>query len=151
MWRNRPLSLFYSQNPWREIDRMQRDMNRLMQSFPSFSGAQVAPSFPAINVWLSEEGAVVTAELPGVKPEDLDISVVGETLTLTGSRQPEELKEGEKYHRRERRFGKFTRTFQLPFTVEANNVDAKFDKGILHIALPRAEAEKPRKISVKTA
>jgi len=151
MWRNRPLSLFYSQNPWREIDRMQHEMNRLMQSFPSFSGAQVAPSFPAINVWLSEEGAVVTAELPGVKPEDLDISVVGETLTLTGSRQPEELKEGEKYHRRERRFGKFTRTFQLPFTVEANNVEAKFDKGILHIALPRAEAEKPRKISVKAA
>jgi len=151
MWRNRPLSLFYSQNPWREIDRMQREMNQLMQSFPSFSGARVAPSFPAINIWLSEEGAVVTAELPGVKPEDLDISVVGETLTLTGSRQPEELKEGEKYHRRERRVGKFTRTFQLPFTVEANNVDAKFDKGILHIALPRAEAEKPRKISVKAA
>ena len=151
MWRNRPLSLFYSQNPWREIDRMQREMNQLMQSFPSFSGSRVAPSFPAINVWLSEEGAVVTAELPGVYPEDLDISVVGETLTLTGSRQPEELKEGEKYHRRERRFGKFTRTFQLPFTVEANKVEAKFDKGILHIALPRAEAEKPRKISVKSA
>jgi HSP20 family protein len=151
MWRNRPLSLFYSQNPWREIDRMQREMNHLMQSFPSSSGSRVAPSFPAINVWLSEEGAVVTAELPGVKAEDLDISVVGETLTLTGSRQPDELKEGEKYHRRERRFGKFTRTFQLPFTVEANNVDAKFDKGILHIALPRAEAEKPRKISVKAA
>jgi HSP20 family protein len=130
---------------------MQREMNHLLQSFPSFSGARVAPSFPAINVWLSEEGAVVTAELPGVKPEDLDISVVGETLTLTGSRQPEELKEGEKYHRRERRFGKFTRTFQLPFTVEASKVDAKFDKGILHIALPRAEAEKPRKISVKAA
>jgi HSP20 family protein len=151
MWRNRPLSLFYSQNPWREIDRMQRDMNRLMQSFPSFSGAQVAPSFPAINVWLSEEGAVVTAELPGVKPEDLDISVVGETLTLTGSRQPEELKEGEKYHRRERRFGKFTRTFQLPFMVETDKVEAKFDKGILQVFLPRAEAEKPRKIAVKSA
>ena len=151
MWRNRPLSLFYSQNPWREIDRMQREMNQLLRTFPTFSGSQVAPSFPAINVWLSEEGAVVTAELPGVKPEDLDISVVGETLTLTGSRQPDELKEGEKYHRRERRFGKFTRTFQLPFTVETTNVEAKFDKGILHIALPRAEAEKPRKISVKAA
>jgi HSP20 family protein len=151
MWRNRPLSLFYSQNPWREIDRMQREMNQLFQGLPAFSGSRVAPDFPAINVWLSEEGAVVTAELPGVKPEDLDISVVGETLTLTGSRQPEELKEGEKYHRRERRFGNFTRTFQLPFTVEANNVEAKFDKGILHIALPRAEAEKPRKISVKAA
>jgi len=151
MWRNRPLNLFYSQNPWREIDRMQQEMNQLLRTFPTFSGSRVAPSFPAINVWMSEEGAVVTAELPGVKPEDLDISVVGETLTLTGSRQPDELKEGEKYHRRERRFGKFTRTFQLPFTVEANNVEAKFDKGILHIALPRAEAEKPRKISVKAA
>jgi HSP20 family protein len=151
MWRNRPLSLFYSQNPWLEIDRMQREMNQLLRSFPTFSGSRVAPSFPAINVWMSDEGAVVTAELPGVNPEDLDISVVGETLTLTGSRQPDELKEGEKYHRRERRFGKFTRTFQLPFTVEANNVEAKFDKGVLHIALPRAEAEKPRKISVKAA
>src|SRR5690606_3404603 len=120
-----------------------------LRTFPTFSGSRVAPRFPAINVWMSVEGAVVTAELPGVNPEDVDISVVGGTLTSTGSRQPDELKEGEKYHRRERRFCKFTRTFQLPFTVEADKVEAKFDKGVLHIALPRAEAEKPRKISVK--
>lgn len=152
MYRNRPLSLFYSQNPWREIQRMQRDMDQIMRTFPPFAGSsQVAPSFPAINIWLNEDGAAVTAELPGVKSEDLDISVVGETITLTGSRQPEELKEGEKYHRRERRFGKFTRTFQLPFTVETDKVDAKFDKGILQVFLPRAEAEKPRKITVKSA
>jgi HSP20 family protein len=151
MWRNRPLSLFYSQNPWREIERMQREMDHLTNGLSYFSGPRVAPSFPAMNVWLNEEGAVVTAELPGVNPEDIDISVVGETLTLTGSRQPAELKEGEKYHRRERGYGKFTRTFQLPFGVEADKVEAKFDKGILHIFLPRAEVEKPRKIAVKTA
>jgi HSP20 family protein len=151
MWRNRPLSLFYSQNPWREIERMQREMDRIMQGFSTFSGARVAPSFPAMNVWLNEEGAVVTAELPGVNPEEIDISVVGETLTLTGSRQLAELKEGENYHRRERGFGKFTRSFQLPFGVEADKVEAKFDKGILHIFLPRAEVEKPRKIAVKLA
>jgi HSP20 family protein len=125
-------------------------MNRL------FSGAysdrpQVAPDFPAINVWTNEDGAVVTAELPGVNPEDIDIAVVGETLTLSGIRQPEELKDGEKYHRRERRFGNFNRTFQLPFTVEADDVEAVFEKGILHISLPRSEAEKPRKIAVKSA
>lgn len=151
MYRNRPLSLFYSQNPWRQIERMQREMDQLLGGFSAASRSRVAPSFPAINVWLSEEGAVVTAELPGVDAENIDISVVGETLTLTGSRQPAELAEGEKYHRRERGFGKFTRTFQLPFTVEADKVEAKFDKGILHIFLPRAEAEKPRKIAVKTA
>jgi len=151
MWRNRPLSLFYSQNPWREIERMQREMDHLTNGLAYFSGPRVAPSFPAMNVWLNEEGAVVTAELPGVNPEDIDISVVGETLTLTGSRQPAELKDGEKYHRRERGYGKFTRTFQLPFGVEADKVEAKFDKGILHIFLPRAEVEKPRKIAVKTA
>jgi HSP20 family protein len=70
---------------------------------------------------------------------------------LTGKRVPEELKEGEKYHRRERGYGRFTRTFQLPFHVEANNVEAVFEKGILQISLPRAEADKPRKISVKAA
>ena len=139
-------------NPWQEVERMQREMDRL---FNTFSGGrdrlQAAPSFPAMNVWTNPEGAVLTAELPGVNPEDIDISVVGETLTLTGTRQPEELQEGEKYHRRECGYGKFTRTFQLPFAVEADKVDAVFEKGVLHISLPRAEADKPKKISVKTA
>ncbi|HRV95156.1 MAG TPA: Hsp20/alpha crystallin family protein [Anaerolineae bacterium] len=147
----RPFHLYRSQNPWREIDRMQREMGRLFDEFAYTPRSRMAPSFPAINVWTNEDGAVVTAELPGVNPEDIDISVVGETLKLTGSRRPEELEEGAKYHRRERGFGNFTRTFQLPFTVEADNVEAVFDKGVLHISLPRAEAEKPRKIAVKAA
>jgi HSP20 family protein len=140
---------FYS--PWQEMERMRREMDRLFSNFYSSPRFRVAPSFPAINVWTNPEGAVITAELPGVSPENIDISVVGDTLTLTGSRQPEELKEGEKYHRRERGYGKFTRTFQLPFAVEADKVEAMFDKGILHLSLPRAEAEKPKKITVKTA
>ena len=139
-------------NTWQEVERMQREMERLFNTFyGNRSRFQAAPSFPAMNVWTNQEGAVLTAELPGVNPEDIDISVVGETLTLTGARQPEELQEGEKYHRRERGYGKFTRTFQLPFPVEADKVDAVFEKGVLHISLPRAEADKPKKISVKTA
>lgn len=141
---------FYSKNPWRDIEQLQQEMNRLFNSAYS-RRRQVAPDFPAINVWTNDDGAVVTAELPGVNPEDIDISVVGETLTLSGARQPEELKDGEKYHRRERRFGSFNRSFQLPFTVEADQVEAVFEKGILHVSLPRSEAEKPRKIAVKSA
>jgi HSP20 family protein len=104
-----------------------------------------------MNVWTNEESAVITAELPGVNSEEIDISVVGDTLTLSGNRQLEELGEGDKYHRRERSYGKFTRTFELPFLVEADKVEAVFEKGVLHISLPRAEADKPKKIAVKTA
>jgi HSP20 family protein len=136
-------------NPWREIDHVQREMNRLFSSLYNSPRTQMTPSFPAMNVWTNPDGAVIMAELPGVNPEDIDISVVGETLTLTGFRPQEELKEGEKYHRRERSFGRFTRTFQLPFSVETDRVEAVFDKGVLHISLPRAEVDKPKKIAIK--
>ena len=140
---------FYT--PWQEMERMRREMDRVFSNFYASPRSRVAPSFPAINVWTNQDGAVITAELPGVNPVDIDISVVGDTLTLTGWRQPEELKEGEKYHRRERGYGKFTRTFQLPFSVEGDRVEAMFSKGVLHLSLPRAEAEKPRKITIKAA
>jgi HSP20 family protein len=103
-----------------------------------------------MNVWTDEDSAVVTAELPGVILEDLDISVEDNTLTLRGTRQPEEV-EGATYHRRERRHGKFARTFQFPFRVDAEKVDATFKSGVLSIVLPRAEEDKPRKITVKAA
>ncbi len=142
-----PFNRYGMMSPWREIERMQRDMEQLLSSSRR---SQMAPAFPAMNVWTNPEGAVVTAELPGVSPEDLDISVVGETLTVSGSRPAEELPEGARYHRQERGYGKFTRTFELPFPVESDKVEASFDKGVLYIALPRAEADKPRKISVKS-
>jgi len=136
--------------PWQEFERMRREMDRVAANFYE-NRPRVAPGYPAINVWANQDGAVITAELPGVAPEDIDISVVGEILTLTGTRQPEVLQEGEKYHRRERSQGKFTRTFELPFAVEADQVEAIFEKGVLQVYLPRAEAEKPKKIAIKTA
>lgn len=147
----RPFSRFGFVSPWREMERLQREMNRLFSDTFSTVGVRTAPGFPAMNAWTNDEGVVVTAELPGVKPEDIDISVVGDTLTLSGSRQPEKLEDGEKYHRQERHYGRFTRTFQLPFQVEADAVEAIFEKGVLHISMPRAEVDKPRKIAVKAA
>lgn len=146
----RPFFDYGVTSPWREMARLQREMNRLFDAF-SLAGGRTAPSYPAMNVWTNDEGALITAELPGIDPDDIDISVVGDTLTLSGSRQPEELQEGETYHRRERSFGKFSRTFQLPFQVEADQVEASFKNGVLSISLPRAEQDKPKKIVVETA
>jgi HSP20 family protein len=93
---------------------------------------------------------VVTAELPGADPEKLDISVVGDSLTISGNREAEALKAGESYHRQERSCGRFTRTIQLPFHVDAVKVAATYERGILNVVLPRSEAEKPKKISIKS-
>ncbi|MBM4315661.1 MAG: Hsp20/alpha crystallin family protein, partial [Deltaproteobacteria bacterium] len=100
--------------------------------------------------WVGEGDVIVTAELPGMDTGNTDISVVGDTLTISGSRKAEPLKEGESYHRQERSHGQFKRTLQLPFRVEADKVEAKYEKGILRLTLPRAEADKPRKISVRS-
>lgn len=89
--------------------------------------------------------------MPGVSPKDIEISVQNDTLTLRGCRQPRDLEEGETYHRRERGCGRFARTLQLPFQVEPEGVEATFERGVLHISLPRAEADKPKKITVKMA
>jgi len=147
----RPFDRYAYTSPWREMERLQHEMNRLFADSFSLAGGRTAPQYPAINVWTNEDGAVLTAELPGVNVDDIDISVVGDTLTLNGTRQPDKLQEGDKYHRRERNYGKFTRTFQLPFHVETDKVEAIFEKGVLHLSLPRAEVDKPKKIAVKSA
>jgi len=130
-----------STDPWEELERVRRAFSMAM-----------APSngeFPAVNIWSSGDKAIVTTEVPGIEPEAIDISVAGKTLTLKGTRQPEELKEEESYHRKERWYGQFTKAIDLPFNVEADKVKARFSRGVLHIDLPRAEAEKPRRIEIK--
>lgn len=141
----RPRASFRSS--WREMERLRREMNRLLATAPA--GRMAA--YPALNIWANEDGALVTAELPGVDPEAIDISVVDDTLTLKGNREPEEPAEEQTYHRRERGYGAFSRALQLPFAVEADTVEATFEKGVLQINLPRAEADKPKKITVKAA
>lgn len=134
-------------SPWRDMRRMRREMNRWMNR--TGTGLAAAPAYPAMNVWTNQDGAVITAELPGFDPESLDISVVNDTLTVSGNRCAEDVDEGARYHRRERRCGRFTRSFQLPFLVEGDEVEASFENGVLEIDLPRAEADKPKKITVR--
>lgn len=135
--------------PWREFERLQQEMNRVFADSASSFGPRVTPDYPAVNIWANDETVILTAELSGLTPEAIDISVVGESVTLSGERKPESLDEGDRYHRRERGYGKFKRTIQLLFPVDAARVEALFDKGVLQVSLPRAESDKPRKITVK--
>jgi HSP20 family protein len=120
-------------------------VNRLFQTaVPS-----AATGFPPINVYASRDGVAITAELPGISEDELDISVHRDTVTLTGERKDPEGSEGKKYHRRERGGGRFARTLSLPFQVDPEKVDARLENGILRLSLQRPESDKPRRIQLK--
>ncbi|MDH4099226.1 MAG: Hsp20/alpha crystallin family protein [Nitrospirota bacterium] len=129
-------------NMWREMERLERSLEKR----PPVSGTVL----PAADVWVAEDRAVVAIELPGVDPEAVEISVSGRLLTLSGERKAEETIEGAAHYHQERWTGKFSRSFKLPFTVDSEKVEAKFNRGVLKVTLPKIEAEKPRKIAVTT-
>lgn len=136
----------FTVDPFREIEQLQREMNRLFNDLTAASGRD----YPAVNIWTNPEAAAITAELPGYTPQDVHLSILGDTLTIKGSRPKPELKSGEQYHRQERYYGDFERSLRLPFAVDSNKVEARFKNGILQILLPRAEEDKPKKIEIKT-
>jgi len=129
-----------------EWERLQDEINSWFAGhFPG-----VEQTYPALNVYGNDDELVVTGELPGVSPEDLEISVMDTTLTLTMKRPELSLAEGETLHRQERGTGRFTRTLVLPFKVDRDGIEARLNKGILQVRLPRVAQEKPRKINVVT-
>ena len=132
-------------DPFVELRRMQSEMNRLFSGF-----TPAARDFPPINIWLGEHGVVVTSELPGVTRDDVTISLQEDVLTLEGARQPKQ-QESVNWQRRERAYGSFSRAIQLPFRVDPDKVQARFDNGILEIELQRLEADRPKKIEIRAA
>jgi HSP20 family protein len=134
---------------WREIDRFQDEMNSLFDArndlFRGFN------AFPAINVWTNSDGAKVQVEVPGVSLDDVQLSLVADTLTISGERKPHEDSSESTLLRQERLSGKFSRTLELPFPIESGKVEATLDNGILTISLPRAEDDKPRKIQIRNS
>lgn len=105
-------------------------------------------SFPPFNIWSDEDGAIITSELPGVKLENIEITVSGKSIVVKGARSEEEAGENVRSVRRERATGEFERNFKLGFQVDAAKVEAKLANGVLEIQLPRAENDKPHKIAV---
>jgi len=133
--------------PFRELREIQDETDRPID--PTWNPRST--EYPPLNVWSNEDETIVLAELPGFAADCIDISVVQNTLTLRGSRKPEELKQGESYHRRERWTGQFVRSLELPFEVDNSKVAAEYKHGVLSIRLPRAEEHKPKKIAVKAS
>jgi HSP20 family protein len=107
--------------------------------------------FPAVNLWQGPEAVTVTAELPGMEPGDIEISVKDDLLTLSGERKAPAVPDGAHWHRRERGFGKFSRTIRLPFAAREDRIDARMAHGVLRIAIARPEELKPKKIEIKAA
>jgi HSP20 family protein len=133
-----------------ELERMQREMNRM---FSGGTGRGLSPFrgdvFPAVNVSEDADSLYVRAELPGMLPEEIDISVEGDTVTLRGERKLQTA-ENVNYHRREREAGRFRRIFTLPTRVNPEAVGASFKNGVLKITLPKAEEVKPKQIQIKS-
>ena len=143
-------------NPIYRFSTLRDEMNRLFElTAPGFGGTRedrlLGVWNPALDVFQDKDHVFVKCELPGMKKEDIEISLHENTLTVSGERKQErELKEGDSY-RSERFFGRFHRSVTLPVPVQANNVTAQYKDGILAVTLAKAEEAKPKQIEVQVS
>jgi len=137
--------------PFRELLELQRELDRVFDSPYGFdlglSGRGVSP---AVNVFTDRDACVLRLEAPGIDPKDLKIETRGQTLHICGRREPNVPDEGS-FHRRERRFGEFARSLQLPADYDVEGAEASYRNGMLTLRVPKKEAAKPRQIDVKAA
>jgi HSP20 family protein len=138
----------WSMNPvWRSLDDVQHEVNRIFDRWGRHPFG--VGEFPPMNLWEEENALHLEAELPGLALANLEIFVTGHNqFTLKGERKPPVVEKGTQ-HRQERGYGKFTRTITLPFAVDENAVEARFENGVLKVRLPKHETAKPRKIEIK--
>lgn len=139
--------------PFRELISLREAMDRLFEeSFVHPRTGWLAPfgaETLAVDMYQTNDAVVVKAAIPGVKPEDIDINVTGDVLTIKGETKTEEEVKEENYFRRERRYGAFSRSLSIPVPVVAEKATAEFENGVLTLTLPKAEEVKPKAIKVK--
>jgi HSP20 family protein len=148
----RPLA----RNPWFGlVDELQRDLHSALRARDGvYQGTRGV--YPLVNLFENEEGYVLTAELPGVAPEHINVSIEGSTVTLTGERKieypvgPSRDEKGTAIHRRERQAGSFRRAFELPAEIDIEKARASHKNGVLTLTLPKSAAAKPRQIAIET-
>ncbi len=139
-------------DPWRDFDRLRREMNALLGNFGSASPLASGHRgvYPAVNLYETDDAYVLTAELPGVAGDDIRVLVEGNTVTVEGARQVAYAdEEGVSLHRRERQSGRFRRAFELPAAIAADAVEAVHRNGVLELRLTKTPEAQPRQISVK--
>lgn len=136
--------------PMRDMITLREAMDRLFNdAFTPSVGATGGWQAPAVDLYQTDDEVVVKASLPGMKSDDVQISITGDMLSLKGEFRQEEEKKERAYHLREQRYGVFERTFALPTAVVSDKAKAEFENGILTITLPKAEEVKPKMITVK--
>ena len=142
-------------DPFEDMARLQREVNRLFEDngrpANGRGGAELASArtwAPAVDIFEDREEIVVKAELPGLKQEDIDIELTGDTLTLKGERKFEDAQRKDNYVRVERAYGQFQRSFTIGVPVKHDGVRASYKDGILEIRLPKSEETKPKKVQV---
>lgn len=143
----------FFRNPWTDFERMRSDFDSLFHRMSGeFPGRGEATVYPALNISEDAQTIYVRAEIPGVKATDLDLSVEGDTLTISGERKTCAMADAKtSYHRREIDCGRFSRALTLPTRVNPDEINARCLNGILTVALPKAEDVKPRKIAITAA
>jgi len=137
-------------DPYREMLSLRQMMNRVFDDSFNHSLSNTEDwNIPSVDMYQTENELVVKAVLPGLKPEEIQISVTGDVLTLRGeTKQAQEVKEAT-YHLKERRFGSFSRSLPLPVQVVTDKAHAEFENGVLTLVLPRAEEDRPKTIAIK--
>ncbi len=134
--------------PW--VNRLEEEVNRVLGDTARTAWPGLAYSYPPVNLWEDKDHLFVEAELPGMELDKIEIFVAeGNQLTIQGERRQDDQAQGT-WHRRERGFGKFSRALELPYEVNADKVEARFENGVLRVTLPKSERVKPRRITVKT-
>lgn len=136
--------------PMREMMTLREAMDRLFDdAFTRPLSLSAVSALPAIDLYQTADEVVLRATLPGLKTEDVQISVTGDVLTLRGEFKQQDVKEEATWHIREQRFGSFERSVMLPTEVQTDKARADFENGILTVILPKAETVKPRTINIK--
>lgn len=142
---------FSELDPFRGLMELQRELDRVFDRPAGFDlGFSGRMGSPNVNVFTNRDQAVVRMETPGVAPENLKIESEGRTLTISGTREPS-VPEGGAYHRRERTFGPFSRSLQLPADYDTARAEASYRHGMLTIRVPKKEEARPRQIDVSAA
>ena len=140
-------------DPFREMRSLQDEVNRLFASSFTRGGndndLMRGAWSPSVDIFENQNEIVLEAELPGLRPEDVNISIENNVLTIHGERKFEKKDEGDNFHRVERSYGSFTRSFTLPPTVQSENAQAEFENGVLKLTLAKREEAKPRRIEIK--
>ena len=140
-------------NPFAEFINMQERMNRLLGDTylkPTLGEREVGDEWsPAVDIYEDADGVVIKVELPEMDMKDIDVKIEDNTLRVRGERKLEKEDKKANYHRIERYYGAFSRTFTLPTTVDQEKVKASYDRGVLKITLPKKEDTKPKKIKIE--